>query len=174
MNTSPVPLRTLITAVLASPDHERSARVDEWPADEAAAYRGAGGFQEGHAAVRAIRDTKIATDVLTVATPPIRANAWDDAADWLESVAPTQQAPERLRVWAEKERAAQTLADPSSLELLVMSADELAHIVAAGRRMAISEVAVKIDAVAGLTTSEAGRNAWTAAAEFVRKEAETA
>lgn len=60
---APEPIRPELIEPLTEILRDRGDRVPDWPADEAAAYRDAGGFQEGTAAVRQIRMAKAAAAV---------------------------------------------------------------------------------------------------------------
>lgn len=53
-----------LTSALETHIFSKGNRVDEWPADEAAAYRDNGGFMEGRAAVQELRIQKVATELL--------------------------------------------------------------------------------------------------------------
>lgn len=60
---APAPIRPELIEPLAEILRDRGERVPEWPADEAAAYRKHGGFQEGRDAVREVRMAKAAAAV---------------------------------------------------------------------------------------------------------------
>ncbi|HEX9088366.1 MAG TPA: hypothetical protein VF867_12665, partial [Arthrobacter sp.] len=57
------PIRPELIEPLTEILRDRGNDVRLWPADEAAAYRDNGGFQEGHAAVRRVRIAKAAAAI---------------------------------------------------------------------------------------------------------------
>lgn len=60
---TPAPIRPELVAPLTEILRDRGERVPDWPADEAAAYRKHGGFQEGRDAVHQVRMAKAASTI---------------------------------------------------------------------------------------------------------------
>lgn len=60
---SPELIRPELIEILTEILRDRGLSVADWPADEAAAYRDAGGFQEGVGAVRQVRMAKAAAAI---------------------------------------------------------------------------------------------------------------
>lgn len=60
---TPAPIRPELIAPLTEILRDRGLEISQWPADEAAAYRDNGGFQEGVEAIKRIRMAKAAAAI---------------------------------------------------------------------------------------------------------------
>ena len=83
----PAPIRPELIAPLTEILHDRGERVPDWPADEAAAYRKNGGFQEGRDAVHQVRMAKGAAAIEKVFSEAIKAG---ELKAYLEGISAAQ------------------------------------------------------------------------------------
>lgn len=67
------PVRPELIEPLTEILRDRGERIPDWPADEAAAYRDNGGFQEGRDAVQKVKMSKAAAAIEEVFAEAIRA-----------------------------------------------------------------------------------------------------
>lgn len=85
--TTPEPIRPELIEILAEVLRDRGLSVTDWPADEAAAYRDAGGFMEGVHAVHQVRMSKAAAAIEDVFTGLIQVA---ELGGYLEGVSAAQ------------------------------------------------------------------------------------
>lgn len=69
----PEPIRPELADILKELLHDRGLVSQDWPADEAAAYRDNGGFLEGRGAVQQLRMAKAAATIEDIFAEAIRA-----------------------------------------------------------------------------------------------------
>lgn len=81
------PVRPELVEALTEILRDRGLVIQDWPADEAAAYRENGGFQEGAEAVRRVRMSKAAAAIEDVFAEAIRAA---ELKGYLEGIAAAQ------------------------------------------------------------------------------------
>jgi hypothetical protein len=83
----PAPVRPELIAPLTEILRDRGERIPDWPADEAAAYRNSGRFQEGRDAVHRVRMAKAAAAIEKVFADAIKAA---ELKSYLEGISAAQ------------------------------------------------------------------------------------